>query len=178
MDQEVKQAVYMGIQLIVSSTVIAVIALAVMTGKSMIKIRDQEEHSGKLIAEQTIFSEYMNEQGNIPCSDVIDIIITYAKVYDFAVIDRSSGKALIPKPNDNKVWLSSDALDDFDKTNVTKKLQMYNTAKFKMQQILTSDGYSVQAIVFTTGGSSACTTSELDSIKKDTFGIKTESSYR
>lgn len=178
MDQEVKQAIYMGIQLIVSSTVIAVIALAVITGKGLIKIRDQEEHSGKLIAEQTIFSEYMNEQGNISCSDVIDIIITYAKIYDFAIIDRSSGKATIPKPNDDKVFLSSDPLDDFNRTNVAKKLQMYNTSKFKMQQVLTSDGYAIQAIVFTTGGSGSCTTSELENIKKNTFGIVSESSYK
>ena len=148
MEREVKSAVYMGIELTISALIIAIISMSVYIGKALIEVRNQEQYSGNLLAQQSLFNEYMNEQGNIAGSDVVDIIITYR--------------------------LSNDDINKFRVDSVTEDMRNQLFSKFKMQQILTSDGYAIQGIVFTTGGTSACSHDELKKIKEDVFNIESE----
>lgn len=173
MEREVKSAVYMGIELTISALIIAIISMSVYIGKALIEVRNQEQYSGNLLAQQSLFNEYMNEQGNIAGSDVVDIIITYAKIYDFAVVDKTSGSA-----NVITYRLSNDDINKFRVDSVTEDMRNQLFSKFKMQQILTSDGYAIQGIVFTTGGTSACSHDELKKIKEDVFNIESEFSSK
>lgn len=167
MEQEVKQAVYMGIQLLITAVIIATISMAIYIGKSLMHARDQEIYAGNIIREQALFNDYMQEQGNIAGSDVVDIIITYAKIYDFVVVDRSSGS-----PNIVHVWKSSDSIDTYNTNQVVTNIKAKLFERFKMKQICTSDGGAIIGLVFTTGGTADCTEEEIQKIAKNTLGIE------
>ena len=166
MEQEVKQAVYMGVQLTISALVIATIAIAIYFGRALMHARDQEIYAGNLIREQALFNEYMQEQGNIAGSDVVDIIITYAKIYDFVVVDRSTGS-----PNIVYIWKSSDSIDEYSTDKVVGNIRAKLFDRFKMKQICTSDGGAIIGLVFTTGGTADCTEAEIKQIAKTKLGI-------
>ena len=173
MEQEIKQAISMGVQLVISATVIATIASALYIGKALMKVRANEEFSGNLIATQSMFSNYMNKQGEIVGSDVVDIMLTYSKIYNFAVVDKSSGSATLVMYR-----LTGDDIETFRTEDLVGDMQGKLFDKFKMQQILTSDGNAVVGIVFTSGGTSACTPAELEKIKTQTFNITSDFSHR
>ena len=173
MENEVKQAIYIGIQLMLTATVIGIIATTLYFGKALVTVREREKFSGNLIAQQNQFNNYMNKQGEIVGSDVVDIMLTYSRVYNFAVVDRSSGSVRTVMYR-----LTGDDLDSFRTEKLTTELRDKLFDKFKMQQILTSDGHAILGLVFTTGGTAACTPQELEQIKRDVFKLNSNISYK
>lgn len=173
MENEVKHAIGMGIQLTLSASVIAIIIIILYIGRALMAVRANEDFSGNLIEQQSQFHNYMNKQGEIVGSDVVDIILTYSKIYNFAVVDKSTGKADVVMYR-----LTGDDIEKFRTEKVTQDMTGRLFDKFKLQQILTSDGYAIQGLVFTTGGSAACTPAELENIKANTFKINSEFSHK
>lgn len=140
MDGEVKESIKIGIELIISATVIAVIASALWLGHSLISIRTIENASTVLLEEQANLYKYSNTE--ITGSDVVDLMVTYARVYDFVVVDKAGNSVnkIVTRTTANKI-------EDWTAESINSSMESYLYNKYNMRQLLTIDGGSIQALV-------------------------------
>lgn len=141
MDNEVREAVKIAIELMIAAVVIGVIATALYFGHSLMNTRNYSETSADILEAQADLYNYTSQ--TINGSDVLDLIVTYARLYDFAVVD-TNGNVLFKRTSENK-------LDDWSVTSVRKDLADLINDKYTTKEILTTDGGSIQALVFVKG---------------------------
>lgn len=152
MENEIKQFTYISIELLASAVVMTAIVLVMSIASMFMQVKEIEDSGKKMVQVQSDFYPYTQKGADLPASDVMDIIVTYARLYDFAIITKtgegSYEKTLLLDIND--------PLEDWSITNIRETLkakdQLYNT--YRMVQILTQDGDSLLGIAFfTTPGS-------------------------
>ena len=160
MDSEVKHFTYISIELLMSSIVIAAIVISMSVAAMFMQNKETKDLGDRLVKDQADLYPYIQQGDKVSTSDVIDIITTYARVYDF-VLYKPTGS---PSPDNIYFTLTSkDPLSKWSFTNIKDNLSQINMTtsgdqftgiNWRMTQILTSDRDSKIAIVFfdTTNG--------------------------
>lgn len=148
MDNEIKQFTYISIELLTSAVVMGAIILVMSITAIFMQVKEIEDSGKKMVQVQADFYPYMQKGSDLPASDVMDLIVTYARIYDFAIITKTGEKSY-----ENVLVLdSNDSLEEWSVTKIRNvledKQQLYN--KYRMVQILTQDGDSLLGIAFFT----------------------------
>lgn len=185
MHDEIKHSMYMSLEILISACVIAVIALAGVISGNLMSIRSNEKASRAFLETQTQFYSYLNENGDIKGVDVVDCMSKYAKVYDFVVVfdkNFSHSANYVTKADGSKGWVETetnliymsytyDKLEDWDVRALNSKMGNKIDNKFTIKQVLTPDGYSVQALIFLDNSVSSWSQEDINKIKNDIIGL-------
>ena len=74
MEDEIKQSIYMGVELMFTSAVLGLIVTVILLGHTFVNNIYVQKSSANLIQDETVFYTYMNNQGTITQSDMINLI--------------------------------------------------------------------------------------------------------
>lgn len=171
MDNEIKHFTYISIELIASSIIIAAIVLTMSVAALFMQTKESKDLGTTLVRVQADFYPYTQKGNDLHCSDVIDLISTYARVYEFAVVYKSGNTI-----HADLLLTSSDSLDEWSMTKIREKLEDNYYNNYQMLQVLTIDGDSLIGIAFL-DSSSHWTESDYDSIR-ELLRIESKSSYK
>lgn len=160
MDEEVRESIKIGIELIICAAIISIIATTLWFGNSLVSIRNAENASAILLEEQANLYKYSNTE--ITGSDVVDLIVTYARIYDFVVVDKvgSSVNKIITRTSANK-------LEDWTVESINSGMESYLYNKYNMRQILTADGGSIQAIILIDSSKPMLNDKDIEDLARD-----------
>lgn len=160
MDTEIKHFTYMAVEMLITSLILGVIVVIMSVSSMFLQAKENKDLSEQLLQVQADLYPYVQQGDKVSTSDVIDIITTYAKIYDFVLV-KSQGDTM----NTGDIYLkltSRDSLDKWSMTNIRNKIGLipmldkgdgsmpnpYANATWRLVQIVTPDKDSRIAIVF------------------------------
>lgn len=157
MEQEVKESVYIGYQLMLCALVIGAIASFLFIGRELINNKQRDDVGRHVQEANAEFYGYLNS--NIESSDIVDLMLNYAKIYDFVIV---SGNSTTTKIEYTK--LKTADINEFKSTTLRKDLDDRDLSgkNFTMRLLMTPDACQILAIVFEKEG----TNLDIDALQK------------
>ena len=165
MEREVNDSVYIAFQLLLCALIIGAIAVSLFIGKSLVNAKQRDEIGVSMQQDNSQFYSYLNS--TISGSDIVDLMVTYAKIYDFVVVGGNSN-------NVNVLYTKFEETDieEFKPIKIREDLQSMRLLdkKYTMRLLLTPDKCQILGIVFEKEGANL-DEAALKKLARDTLGI-------
>lgn len=143
MEREVHEALRLGIDLVITATIISIIATFTFLSYSTYAIKNRQDSVRVNTETYSELYEYNNRA--VSGSDVVDIIITYARVFDFEV-DINGRIVTFDGVSESK---NNIGVKLWSKDNITRELGDSVNGKFKSELLKSSDGELILGLRFT-----------------------------
>ena len=165
MEQEVKESVYIGYQLMLCALVLGAIAVCLYIGKGLINSKQRDDIGIQVQQENAEFYSYLNS--TVESSDIVDLMLNYAKIYDFVIVSGNSTNVKIEYTK-----LKNADINEFKATELRKDLEDRNLSgkNFTMRLLLTPDACQILAVVFEKEGANL-DNDALQKLAKNTLNI-------